>query len=163
MGQENIVNMDNLEGVILTPLKIVNMVQGDIFHGMKSLDKGFNGFGEAYFSSINPGMIKAWKRHNIMTLNLIVPIGKVSFVIFDDRESSATNGKFQEIELSKEKQKKIRLFTTPAPAREVSLIHSKSQLKMPIISALRATISSIIRGAIKFDNIKVIPPKKINR
>jgi len=36
-------------------------------------------------------------------------------------------------------------------------------LKMPIISALRATISSIIRGAIKFDNIKVIPPKKINR
>ena len=67
------------------------------------------------------------------------------------------------IELSKEKRKNIRLFPDPAPAREVSLIHSKSQLKMPIISALRATISSIIRGAIKFDNIKVIPPKKINR
>ena len=64
------------------------------------------------------------------------------------------------IELSEEKQNKIRLFTAPAPAREVSLIHSKSQLKMPIISALRSTISSIIRGAIKFDNIKVIPPKK---
>lgn len=65
------------------------------------------------------------------------------------------------IELSKKKQKNIRLFTDPAPAREVSLIHSKSQLKMPIIFALRATISNIIRGAIKFDNIKVIPPKKI--
>jgi LysR family hydrogen peroxide-inducible transcriptional activator len=66
------------------------------------------------------------------------------------------------VELSKEKQKNIKLFPDPAPAREVSLIHSKSQLKMPVIFALRETISNIIRGAIKFDNIKVIPPKKIN-
>ena len=66
--------MINLEGVILTPLKIINVSEGDVFHGMKSIDNGFKGFGEAYFSSIKMGMIKAWKRHHIMTLNIIVPI-----------------------------------------------------------------------------------------
>jgi LysR family hydrogen peroxide-inducible transcriptional activator len=56
------------------------------------------------------------------------------------------------------KKGNLRFFPEPAPAREVSLIHYKSQLKLPIINALRATISSIIRGAIKFQNIKIIAP-----
>ena len=40
-------------------------------------------FGEIYFSNINSLCIKAWKKHKIMTLNLIVPIGKVRFVFHD--------------------------------------------------------------------------------
>jgi len=55
----------------------------------------------------------------------------------------------------------LRFFPEPAPAREVSLIHYKSQLKLPIINALRSTVSSIIRGAIRFENIKVITPERI--
>lgn len=60
--------------------------------------------------------------------------------------------------LTENKKKNLRFFPDPAPAREVSLIHFKSQLKLPIIKALRSTIGSIIRGAIKFDNIKIISP-----
>ena len=60
--------------------------------------------------------------------------------------------------LTDNKKKNLRFFPEPAPAREVSLIHSKSQLKLPIINALRSTVSSIIRGAIKFENIKIISP-----
>jgi LysR family hydrogen peroxide-inducible transcriptional activator len=60
--------------------------------------------------------------------------------------------------LTESKKKNLRFFPEPAPAREVSLIHSKSQLKLPIINALRSTVSSIIRGAIKFENIKIISP-----
>ncbi len=63
--------------------------------------------------------------------------------------------------LPESKKKNLRFFPEPAPAREVSLIHYKSQLKLPVINALRTTISSIIRGAIKFENIKVITPEKI--
>lgn len=63
--------------------------------------------------------------------------------------------------LTESKKKNIKFFPEPAPAREVSLIHYKSQLKLPIINALRSTISSIIRGAIKFENIKIITPEKI--
>lgn len=111
MGDKKIGRMINLEGVILTPLKIVNIEDGDVFHGMKSIDNGFKGFGEAYFSSINLGMIKAWKRHQVMTLNIIVPIGEVSFVIYDDRKNSITSGKFQNIVLSK--QNYFRLTIPP--------------------------------------------------
>ena len=60
--------------------------------------------------------------------------------------------------LTESKKKNLRFFPEPAPAREVSLIHSRSQLKLPIINALRSTVSSIIRGAIKFENIKIISP-----
>lgn len=63
--------------------------------------------------------------------------------------------------LTEAKKKNLRFFPEPAPAREVSLIHYKSQLKLPIINALRSTVISIIRGAIRFENIKVITPERI--
>jgi len=59
------------------------------------------------------------------------------------------------------KKKNLRFFPEPAPAREVSLIHYKSQLKLPVINAIRSTITSIIRGAIRFENIEVITPERI--
>lgn len=52
-------------------------------HALKSSDSGYKKFGEIYFSWINPLFIKAWKKHNIMTLNLFVPIGRVRFVFYD--------------------------------------------------------------------------------
>ena len=73
-----------MDGIILTPLKKINHPKGDIFHAMKKSDIGFNGFGEAYFSTINQNDIKAWKKHNRMTLNLIVPIGKIEIVIYNE-------------------------------------------------------------------------------
>lgn len=92
----------NIQGVELHPLKHIIVPKGDIFHALKSTDKGYAGFGEAYFSQIESGAVKGWKRHNRMTLNIIVPVGKIRFVVYDDREGSATNGKFQEVILSSE-------------------------------------------------------------
>ncbi|MCW8899131.1 MAG: dTDP-4-dehydrorhamnose 3,5-epimerase [Gammaproteobacteria bacterium] len=89
-----------IDDVIITPLKIINVPGGDVFHAMKKNDSGFAGFGEAYFSTIEPGIIKAWKRHQNMTLNLIVPHGKIRFIIFDDRATDT--GKVQEIILSRD-------------------------------------------------------------
>ena len=74
-----------IDGVIISPLKIIRVDEGDIYHGMKRVDKGYCGFGEAYFSSINYGETKGWKRHHEMTLNIIVPNGKIQFALFDDR------------------------------------------------------------------------------
>jgi len=61
--------------------------------------------------------------------------------------------------LSNENKKKLRSFESPAPAREISLVSSKSQLKYPIIEALSQSIEGIVRGAIKFENIQLISPK----
>jgi len=60
--------------------------------------------------------------------------------------------------LTPQNAKNLRSFESPEPAREISLIYSKSQLKLPIIESLCATIESLMRGAIKFDNIKVVTP-----
>ena len=50
-------------------------------------------------------------------------------------------------------------FNNPAPAREISIIYSKTQLKLPIINALKSTISNVIRGQIEYNDVKVMPPK----
>jgi dTDP-4-dehydrorhamnose 3,5-epimerase len=89
-----------LEGMIITPLKRIETPKGDVFHALKNSDNGYDGFGEAYFSTVNQGEIKGWKKHIVMVLNLIVPLGAIRFVAYDERESSQTCGDFYEIEIS---------------------------------------------------------------
>ncbi len=65
------------------------------------------------------------------------------------------------LDISKEEQKQyLRYFNEPSPAREVSLLYKKSELKMQIIDALYDIIAGVIRGAIAFQDIKVISPLK---
>ena len=99
----------NIEGVILTPLKKISHPKGDIFHGIKKSDDGFVGFGEAYFTTINKGQIKGWNRHMKMTLNLVVPVGSVQFVIYDDRHGIDTKSNFFEVELSPDNYKRMTI------------------------------------------------------
>jgi dTDP-4-dehydrorhamnose 3,5-epimerase len=100
VGNEVINKLSKIDGVILTPLNIIEVPGGNVLHGMKSGDAGYSDFGEAYFSMIEQGSIKAWKRHRQMVLNLIVPLGAVRFVIYDDRKNSTSNGEYQEVILS---------------------------------------------------------------
>ena len=90
-----------IDGVLVSPLKIIQNVRGDVLHGIKNSDSGHFGFGEAYFSIVLPNLIKGWTRHREMILNLIVPSGSIRFVIYDDRESSKTLNCFQEVILSR--------------------------------------------------------------
>ena len=89
-----------IEGVELTSLKIISGDSGDVLHAIKRTESSFQGFGEAYFSTVNQGAIKAWKRHHKMTLNLVVPCGEIKIVLYDDRPDSATNGDINELTLS---------------------------------------------------------------
>lgn len=63
------------------------------------------------------------------------------------------------LDLNEKNKTKLRPFKDPKPAREVSLIFPKSELKLQIIEALRDSISGIIRGAIAFQDIQIISPK----
>lgn len=89
-----------IEDVIITQLDIIDTRGGNVMHAMKNSSAGYSKFGEAYFSQVHNGAVKAWKRHKTMVLNLVVPVGKIKFVLFDDRKISS--GKFQEVVLSKE-------------------------------------------------------------
>lgn len=62
------------------------------------------------------------------------------------------------LELDDLKKKNLKYFDNPPPAREVSLIYHKSELKIQITEALRDVISGIVRGAIAFQDVKIISP-----
>ena len=69
-----------LDDIIITPLARIATVSGDVLHALKKSDAGYAGFGEAYFSWVDAGSVKAWKRHTRMTMNVVVPVGQVRFV-----------------------------------------------------------------------------------
>lgn len=62
------------------------------------------------------------------------------------------------LDLKDSDKTKLRHFKEPKPAREVSLIFPKSELKIHIIDALRSTIAGVIKGAIVFQNVEIISP-----
>jgi len=62
------------------------------------------------------------------------------------------------LELKDSDKLKLRHFKEPKPAREVSLIYPKSELKIQIIDALRSTIAGVVKGAIVFQNVQIISP-----
>ena len=62
------------------------------------------------------------------------------------------------LDLNEKNKTKLRHFASPKPAREVSLIFPKNELKIHIIDALRNSISGVVRGAIAFQNVEIISP-----
>ncbi|MDX1543903.1 MAG: hydrogen peroxide-inducible genes activator [Christiangramia sp.] len=62
------------------------------------------------------------------------------------------------LDLKESEKKSLKMFKDPVPAREVSLIYNRSELKMQIIEALRSTIAGVVKGAITFQNVKIISP-----
>ncbi len=66
------------------------------------------------------------------------------------------------MELEDSKKSNLRYFDAPSPAREVSLIYHKSELKIQITEAIIEVISGIVRGAIAFQDVKIISPLQKN-
>ena len=62
------------------------------------------------------------------------------------------------LDLKEDDKLKLKHFKDPKPAREISLIFPKTELKIQIIDALRQSISGVIRGAIAFQNVEIINP-----
>lgn len=95
-----------IDGVVLTSLKKIQHPLGDVFHAMKASEYTFEKFGEAYFSTVNYQAIKGWKKHTEMVLNLVVPVGEIRFVIYDDREG-LTKGHFFDVTLSQDNYQRL--------------------------------------------------------
>lgn len=92
-----------IDGIIITPLKIIPDNRGRVMHMLRNDSKIFKSFGEIYFSTIFYNSIKAWHLHKDATLNYVCISGKVKLVLYDDRKDSKTQGVYQELILSPEK------------------------------------------------------------
>ena len=82
--------MDNLKKIKVFELKKFKNAKGNVLRGFRKTDKYPGISAEIYFSWINKKAIKGWKLHKKMTMNLIVPVGTIKFVFYD-------NSKFKEI------------------------------------------------------------------
>ncbi len=85
--------VSGISGVEIEPLKQISDDRGAVLHMLRSDSRLFSGFGEIYFSLVNPGKIKAWKRHLRMTQHFAVPTGKIRLVFYDTRKKSKSNGR----------------------------------------------------------------------
>jgi len=102
-----------IEGVKLTNLKVIKDDRGSVCHMLRLSDEHFRGFGEIYFSTINPGVVKAWHLHKKMWLNYCCVEYIVVVVLCDLRPGSPTFGQFQKITLTDPDGLKYRLLTIP--------------------------------------------------
>lgn len=89
--------VDLIKGIKIKNLKIIYNSKGNILHYMRSDEKDFKGFGECYISEVLPQKIKGWKLHRVQTQNLIVPKGKIKFILYDSRKESLSKNKIQEV------------------------------------------------------------------
>jgi len=86
-----------IEGVGIVPLRRIPDERGTIYHMLRADDPHFIDFGEIYFTSIYPGVVKGWHRHREMTLNYACIFGRIKLVLYDDRPGSTTAGTLQEL------------------------------------------------------------------
>lgn len=98
-----------IEDVFIKPLKIFSDERGKVMHMLQCSAAFLKQFGEIYFSIINAGFIKGWKKHLKMTQHFAVPVGNIKLVLYDDRENSSTKGEIQEIYIGTENYQLIRI------------------------------------------------------
>jgi len=98
-----------IEGVLIEPLEVFSDKRGKVMHMMRSDAPYFKRFGEVYFSTLNPGIIKGWKKHSKMTQHFAVPVGTAKIVLYDERKSSISKGEIQEVILGLENYFLLRI------------------------------------------------------
>jgi dTDP-4-dehydrorhamnose 3,5-epimerase len=86
-----------IDGVKVVPLRRIPDERGTVMHMLRRTDEHFIEFGEIYFSSIYPGVVKGWHLHHRMTLNYACVSGRIKMVLYDDREGSPTRGNLMEL------------------------------------------------------------------
>jgi dTDP-4-dehydrorhamnose 3,5-epimerase len=99
-----------IDGVQIIPLKRIPDERGSVMHMLKRTDPHFREFGEIYFSTVYPGVVKGWHLHERMWLNYACLVGHVKFVLFDERPQSPTKGELQVVTIG---ERNYALVTVP--------------------------------------------------
>jgi len=88
--------MPEIEGVNIKQLRKIPDERGSIMHMIRVDDENFEKFGEVYFSTAYPNVIKGWHLHKKQTQNYVVVEGMIKLVLLDKREKSKTYGLLEE-------------------------------------------------------------------
>ena len=86
-----------IQDLIITPLRKIPDERGSIMHMLRADAPHYIKFGEIYFSTAYPGVIKGWHEHTIQTQNYAVIEGMIKLVLYDNRTSSKSYKSIQEV------------------------------------------------------------------
>ena len=92
--------MNKLKKIKKIKLLTFKNSKGNVLRAFRKKEDKLGNFGEVYFSWINKTSIKGWKLHKKMHMNLVVPVGLVKFVFYE-------NNKFKEIIIGEKKYFRI--------------------------------------------------------
>lgn len=98
-----------IEGVKVIPLERIPDERGTVYHMLRNDDSHFIQFGEIYFSSIHPGVVKGWHKHKLATLNYACIVGNIKLVIYDDRKDSKTEGELTELFIGEDNYRLVQI------------------------------------------------------
>lgn len=93
-----------IEGIILKNLVVHRDERGALFEILRSDEKIFRKFGQAYITICKPGWVKGWHYHKIQEDNFCVIKGEAKIVLV-----SPDKKKFQEFELSAEEPALLKI------------------------------------------------------
>ncbi len=86
-----------IDGVKIIKPPVFADERGTVSLMLKKTDPNFTAFGQVYFSTVYPGVIKGWHLNEVMALNYCVPHGMIKLVLYDERPDSPTKGEVMEI------------------------------------------------------------------
>jgi len=77
-------------------VKVIPDERGRLGEILRSDSDLFKKFGQVYFTSAYPGVVKAWHYHKIQTDYFFCVKGMTKLVLYDSRENSSTKGLINE-------------------------------------------------------------------
>lgn len=88
-----------IEGVAVRPAKVLPDERGRLGEIMRADDPWFKKFGQVYFTTTYPGVVKAWHWHKKQTDHFYAAKGLVKVALYDRRKDSSTYGTVNELYL----------------------------------------------------------------
>jgi len=105
----NTIVKTDIEGVWIKPLRKIPDERGMIMHMLRADETAFEKFGEIYFSTAYPGVVKGWHQHTRQSQNYAVIQGMIKLVLYDERDQSASKGKLLELYTGEDKYELIHI------------------------------------------------------
>ena len=88
--------MKIINGVKVKQLKVVSDERGRVMEMLRNDDELFVKFGQVYYTTAYPGIVKGWHYHEKQIDNFVVVKGMMKVVLYDRREDSPTKGEINE-------------------------------------------------------------------
>lgn len=85
-----------IDGVVVKKLNVIPDERGWLMEILRCDDEVFKKFGQVYFTTAYPGVVKAWHMHKKQTDNFTCIHGMMKVALYDSRKDSSTFGQIDE-------------------------------------------------------------------